>query len=318
MSFKTPILFIVFNRPHTTQRVFDEIRNVQPVALFIAADGPREGNFEDINKCRSVREVASQIDWPCKVTTLYRDANLGCKVAVSGAIDWFFEQVEEGIILEDDVLPNRSFFHFCETMLDRYRHDAGVMHIGGFNILGKWKAARQSYHFNYFGTIWGWATWRRCWSFYDVDIKQWADPEIQNMVLMKYFPISVRKERKDLYDSLLAGKIDTWDYQWALTRYINGGLSIIPSVNLVVNIGFDRDATHTSLTPTWNVSQAYPLLSFDKQPRLAKADLLYDEKHLLLTSILPRDTIFRLFIPRIRKMLSRMFHRIKRYYISIV
>ena len=162
----TPIVFLIFNRPDTTKRVFEAIRQAKPKKLLVVADGPRDDRQGEAEKCAAVRSIIDTVDWDCKVLTNYADVNLGCGLRVSSGLDWVFEQVEEAIILEDDCLPHPSFFPFCEEMLDLYRHDERIMHIAGTNSLEEWKSDVQSYHFSYTGGIWGWATWQRAWKYY--------------------------------------------------------------------------------------------------------------------------------------------------------
>ena len=170
-SFITPVLFIIFNRVETTKRVFEAIRNVRPLKLYVAADGPRPGNDADKVNCDEVRKIIDDVDWPCEIKTLFQDQNLNCGRAPSTAITWFFEHEEEGIILEDDCLPSTSFFRFCHELLAYYRHDNRVMHIGGNNFLEGWqKDPDYSYYFSRSGHIWGWATWRRAWQTFDFDM----------------------------------------------------------------------------------------------------------------------------------------------------
>jgi hypothetical protein len=241
-----PVLFMVFNRPDTTARVFDAIRAARPTHLFVAADGPREQRVGEADRCRHVREIATAVDWPCTVTTLFRDENLGCKRAVSSAIDWFFDQVPEGLILEDDCVPDPSFFPYVTTLLERYRDDARVMMISGDNfIAGHWRPT-ASYYFSGFTHIWGWASWRRAWAHYDVDMSDWRAQRAEGL-LERRFPDSIeaRTYWAGLFDRVSRGEIDTWDYQWAYTTFKRGGVACMPSVNLISNIGFGADATHT-------------------------------------------------------------------------
>ena len=244
---KSPVLFLVFNRPDTTRRVFEAIRQAQPSQLFIAADGPREGKSGEAEKCADVRRIVHEgIDWDCEVKTLFRDENLGCKAAVSRAIDWFFEHVEEGIILEDDCLPHPTFFRFCEELLNKYRDDERIGQISGDNFQFGKKRTEYSYYFSRYTHIWGWATWRRAWKNYDVDMKSW--PEIRdngwlqdwlgNKKLVHYW--------MRIFEMTYQGEINTWDYQWTFTCWIRNCLTILPNVNLVSNIGFSAGATHTS------------------------------------------------------------------------
>jgi len=180
---KTPVLFLVFNRPDTTRRVFEAIRAARPARLFLVADGPRERQPDDKEKCERVRYIATDIDWDCEVKTLFRKENLGCKNGVSSAIDWFFSHVDEGIILEDDCLPTESFFWFCEELLRRYRNDSRVMQICGSNFLRGWQRNNDSYYFSGYGPIWGWASWRRAWIYYDVDMKLWPEVKEKKILL---------------------------------------------------------------------------------------------------------------------------------------
>lgn len=241
-----PVLFLIFNRPDTTRQVFDAIKKARPGKLYIAADGPRGNVPEDAERCRLARRVTDQIDWNCEVQTLFRDVNLGCKRAVSSAIDWFFSRVEEGIVLEDDCMPDPTFFPFCDELLARHRSDTRVMQICGSNFLQGWKRTDHSYYFSLYGPVWGWASWSRAWQYYDVDMKLW--PGIENSGVFRDFCLDDEEAnfRRDLYERLYAGEINTWDYQWGFAKMINSGLSITPNVNLITNIGGGADATHTS------------------------------------------------------------------------
>ena len=157
---KTALLFLVFNRPDTTRQVFEAIRRAKPPRLYVAADGPREGKFGEVERVEEVRIIATAVDWPCEVKTLFRDKNLGCKKGVSSAITWFFEQEEQGIILEDDCLPNRSFFYFCEELLNLYKQNEKIYMISGYNSQGQWRVESQDYFFSYLAGISARATWR--------------------------------------------------------------------------------------------------------------------------------------------------------------
>lgn len=243
--FNTPILFLVFNRPDSTKQVFDQIKKIQPKYLFVAADGARVGNIEEKEKCRQTREIIlSGIDWNCEVKTLFRDKNLGCGVAVSDAITWFFEQVEEGIILEDDCLPDLTFFDYCETLLEKYRFNNSIFMISGNNFwLGKY-SIKTSYSFSRYCNIWGWATWKRSWQLFDYHMANWpleSKSGILENILDKENEILYWKE---IFDKVVEGKIDTWDYQLLYSSWKHELLCIEPSVNLVMNIGFGQGATH--------------------------------------------------------------------------
>jgi hypothetical protein len=173
-NFDTPILFLIFNRPDTTQKVFNEIRKIKPRQLFVAADGPREDHPEDKEKCEQTRKIIDQVDWDCEVKTLFRDKNLGCKHAVSGAINWFFKNVEQGIILEDDCLPDQSFFGFCQELLNKYKNNKQIFNISGNNFQdGMWRGD-GSYYFSKYFHCWGWATWADRWqNYFDIKMKNY-------------------------------------------------------------------------------------------------------------------------------------------------
>lgn len=242
---QSPILFLIFNRPDLTQRVFEQIRAARPARLYIAADGPRDGHATDPAFCAQAREVQQQVDWPCTVQTLFRHRNLGCKAAVSQAISWFFTQEAEGIILEDDCLPGNSFFFFCDALLQHYRHEDRVRSITGSNMQNgrQWGAA--SYYFSRYANIWGWATWRRAWERYDAELTRYTAADAAQH-LRKIFddPFLVAAWEK-IFAEQRAGKIDSWDYQLQFITFFENGLCATPNVNLVSNLGFRADGTHT-------------------------------------------------------------------------
>ena len=249
MMFDTPILFLIFNRPDTTARVFEKIKEVKPRQLFVAADGPRAGREGEKENCQEVRDlVLKNIDWPCEVKTLFREQNLGCGKAVSGGISWFFEHVDEGIILEDDTLPSKSFFDFCRVLLDRYRDDHRVKMIGGSNYSNRLIPCNSTYYFTAFPHIWGWATWKRTWQEYDFTLNNIRNDEVPYL-LEKYF---TRKEVIDSwinnYDMVKDGKTFPWDFQLGFSILKKGGINIVSAKNIVTNIGFGADATHTTST----------------------------------------------------------------------
>ena len=242
--FTVPVLLLVFNRTDLTRRVFQRIREAKPAMLFIAADGPRCYREHDSRHCEDVRLEVSKIDWPCEVHRLYQDSNLGCKAAVSTAISWFFEHVEEGIILEDDCLPDPSFFPYCAELLERYRDEPRVAMISGSQLLsGKELQHRPaSYYFSKYPNIWGWATWRRTWRNYDVTLSEWNG---DSGSLRRIANGRVRRRFARRFEAVKAGCIDTWDYQLVHHCLTTDSLCVTPTVNLVENIGFDARATHT-------------------------------------------------------------------------
>lgn len=243
--FNTPILFLIFNRPDTTEKVFEKIREIKPRQLFVAADGPREGNEKDRINCEAARSIATNVDWECEVRTLFRTENLECGIAVSQAISWFFEEVEMGIILEDDVLVDSSFFSFSQELLLYYESNERVAHIGGSNFQDGKNRSDGSYYFSKYTHSWGWATWRKHWNLFNFEIND--TPEEIEAVVLNY--CSKKKER--LYWNNVFNKMKTskdksiWDYQWLYYIWKAKGICILPNQNLVENIGFRSDATHT-------------------------------------------------------------------------
>jgi hypothetical protein len=241
----TPILFLIFNRPDTTVQVFEAISRAKPRRLFVAADGPRLGKQGEAEKCQATRDLIKKIDWDCEVKTLFREQNLGCKEAVSSAITWFFEQVEEGIILEDDCLPADSFFPFCAELLEKHRADERIMMISGDNFQDEILRGDASYYFSRIPHIWGWATWRRAWQLYDKEMKS-LPAFIQRNDIQRVSPdADVQNFWLSSYISTYEGAVSTWDYQWFLSIHDHDGLCVCPQRNMVSNIGFGEEATHT-------------------------------------------------------------------------
>jgi hypothetical protein len=235
MPLNTPVLFLVFNRPEQTRKVLEQIRNAAPTHLYVAADGPRPGMISDFDTCKEVKRIVhEQIDWKCKVSYLDRHENLGCKAAVSSAIDWFFSHVEQGIILEDDCLPHPSFFPFCAELLQRYADNHTIMQIAGYNLFSGMFRPDLDYYFSLFGWSWGWATWRRAWQKYDITMQSW--PAFKQAGYHTSYPIG--RHRTRIFDKTHAGEINTWDYQWAYAMAVCNGLSAVPAYSLTSNIGF--------------------------------------------------------------------------------
>ncbi|MGE0132045.1 MAG: glycosyltransferase family 2 protein [Blastocatellales bacterium] len=244
----TPVALIIFNRPDCTRLVLDRVAKSKPKKLLVIADGPRPNRPDDVEKCAATRAVIERVDWDCDVVTDYSDVNLGCKMRPVTGVNWLFEQVEEAIILEDDCLPDPSFFPFCEELLKRYRDDERVMMIGGFNFFGQHHhpSPRQSYYFSYLGSTWGWATWRRAWRLNDPEMEKWP-LVVESKLIDHLFPDPVHARYwYDVFARILDGRMhDTWDYQWQLSCWFNSGFRIFPETSLISNIGFREDATHT-------------------------------------------------------------------------
>lgn len=240
-----PVAFFLYNRPDTTRQVFARIAEARPQTLLLVADGPRADRPDDRQRCEQARAVVEQINWPCHVLRNYAEANLGCKKRVSSGLDWVFSRVDRAIVLEDDVLPHPTLFRFFDEMLEHYRDDERIGMISGFNPLGQWKSDRQQYHFTYCGSIWGWASWRRAWRWYDVEMRLWADPKVRQRIRDLFAEPELYEGRMQAYDRVYRGEVDTWDFQWSVARLARSALSVAPAVNLVRNLGFRADGTHT-------------------------------------------------------------------------
>jgi tetratricopeptide (TPR) repeat protein len=247
---KTPICLIIFKRPDTTEKVFEAIRQAKPPKLLVIADGPRTNRPGEAEKCAAARAIINRVDWDCEVLTNYSDTNLGCRHRVSSGLDWVFDLVEEAIILEDDCLPHPTFFQFCEELLERYRHDEQVMVIAGNNFQFGRNRTEYSYYFSRYSHCWGWATWRRAWQHYDNEMKLWPQARygnllaeiLQNSQAASYWSINFQ----GVYEGF-----NSWAYPWKFACWIHNGLTILPNINLVSNIGFDQEATHTTVINTF-------------------------------------------------------------------
>jgi hypothetical protein len=243
----TPILFIVFNRPLLTEQVFKAIRKAQPPRLYIAADGPRPHYKGDSERCSEVRNIVSNVDWPCTVKFLFRKKNAGCQFGPRTAIDWFFKNEKQGIILEDDCLPSQSFFRFCEENLNRYSDTPTIMAVTGTNIT-KNISFEYDYFFSRYALMWGWATWDRAWKKYDPLISNWESLKARDWLSsLNIGGLIFKKTWTSIFDDThrLRESATWWDYQWIYCCWLNNGLTVAPSKNLVKNLGFDEEATHT-------------------------------------------------------------------------
>ncbi len=244
--FDTPVLFLVFNRPDTTRRVLAAIREAQPKQLFIAADGPRSAVPGEAALCATMRQqLLDGIDWDCRVETLFRDENLGCEAAVASGISWFFSQVEEGIILEDDCLPAADFFGFCQEMLARYKKEPAVAMVSGTSFLGT-EPRPEKYFFSKYYAIWGWATWRERWEvLYESGMPQWAERNKSGWLRTVFRQSNIVYFYTAIFDKMARGLVDTWDTNWNYSLLRRDKLTVTPVINLVSNIGLE--GTHSAL-----------------------------------------------------------------------
>ena len=312
-----PVLLLVFDRPGLTQRVFDEIRHVRPSKLYVAGDGPRNPLHLQRGAIQEARQIATSVDWDCDVHTLFRDKNLGCKMAVSTAIDWFFGQEDEGIVLEDDCLPNQSFFRYCDELLDRFRDEERVMCISGDNFQQGNSVTSDSYYFSKYNHCWGWATWRRAWLQYDPVIINRPGFDIHSVLegfsdgsdaFIQYW--------EAIFEKVTTGEINSWAYYWTLSCWINNGLTCIPDKNLVMNIGFGRHATHTrdedKLAELDAHEISFPLIHPDTIVRNISADRYTDVNCFGIQGDLPdNDMIATMWKRQTATYISRFLKKLK-------
>ncbi len=238
MSFDVPILLCVFNRPGLTAQVFDAIARQKPKRLLIAGDGPRADRPDDLELVERTKTILERIDWDCTVQASFSPSNLGCRAQMAKSITWGFEHCERLIILEDDCVPNDSFFPYCRELLEHYADDERIMTVSG-NTYPTTGFNKFNYRFSKYPLIWGWASWRRAWQHYDLEMRRWQEPTIQKQVLDEFTECeSERNFWRDIFDRQSAGQINTWDYSWTFACWANQGLTILPRQNLVSNIGF--------------------------------------------------------------------------------
>jgi hypothetical protein len=238
---------LIFNRPEPTRRVWDQIRLARPARLLVVADGPRAERPDDARLCAEARAITEDIDWDCDVQRSYADRNLGLKVRVESGLSWAFERVDEAVILEDDCLPDPTFFSYAGQLLERYRHDDRVMAIGGSRMSPVVSTEPKSYYFSRMPLIWGWATWQRAWRHYDGTMSRW--PELRDRGWLDSvlpWPMARRYWAYQFETNRAAKTAGTWDFAWILACWLNRGLAIHPTTNLVTNIGFGPGGTHNT------------------------------------------------------------------------
>lgn len=309
MQFDTPILFLTYNRISTSQKVFEAIREVRPSRLYFASNSANSEDPIEISKINEVRNLINKIDWNCQVQTLYQEKHLPVKVSIITSINWFFKNEEQGIILEDDCLPSIAFFKFAGELLVKYKYDMRVWHIGGVCTLSSENFSNEdSYYFSKFNHIWGWATWKSRWDHYDSTMPSYhrfiKDQCINNI----FDSDKLCKMWIKYFDDAYNNKINTWDYQWYFTTWINNGLSIIPSKNLVSNIGFGNAATHTTdVTSKLANMKVDNFFQIKKHPEIILANYKYDKINAL--NLFEHEGY-----PRILRLLKRIQSRLKHYY----
>lgn len=305
---ETPVVLIIFKRLNTLKQVMNVLHEVKPQKLYIIADAARNENMDESEKVLQVREFIEQcIDWECEIYKNYARENMGCKKRIESGLNWVFEQEEQAIILEDDIVPSMTFFRFCQEMLEHYKFDHRIMQISGFNPLPSYEFDGQ-YLFTFHAPIWGWATWKRAWSLYDKDFRN-LEKFIKNRKLEYLFPGRRNyKGQMDRYKEVMDKKLNSWAYQWHFTKMIQSGLGIVPYKNLVKNIGFFEDATHTTSNKKGYEGELnemqFPIIFSDYVCREAKFDLLYQKTYNLMP--IWKEFVYNLFPLEKRKKIKSM------------
>jgi len=276
MAYTVPILVIFWNRPSMLEGLLDVLEPLQPQSLYLACDGPRAGDANNqalVQQCRAL--IDERVTWPVQLQRRYGDHNQGCRAGVAAAINWFFEQEPEGIVLEDDVWPDPSFFPFMQELLARYRDDSRIGSISSHHFHRQPSGDVSSYRYSIYNHCWGWGSWRRAWQQYDFALSSW--PAFRDQGLLAGLG-SRRFQRywTRILDATAAGQIDTWDFAWTYSHWKAGMLSCVPDRCLVRNAGFGPDATHTN-------AEACPLpepeaMPFPLQhPRFVRPSPLHDQ-----------------------------------------
>jgi hypothetical protein len=281
ISDESAVLFIIYNRAEYAEKVFQAIRKAKPKKLYISADGPKNNNQEDLLKCENTRNVVKNIDWECEVFYRLLDYNLGCAGGISSAITWGFEKEDKLIILEDDCVPSLPFFEYCNYCLDKYKYDHRVWMISGRSH------HENSEYFNDYDYIfskhehsWGWATWKRCWILFDGEMKDWEEFYKSGGFCNTF----LSKEEGDYYNKLFKNKInnnikriDTYSYPFLMTIQLNSGLTVIPSKNLIENIGVI--GSHSSNMLKCHTLKAADNYKIEKEPKYVLSNRVYDLMH---------------------------------------
>lgn len=305
----SPVIFLIFNRPQTTAITFEKIRQARPPVLIVVADGPRQHKPNEFEHCMAARAVTEQVDWPCTVHRLYSDVNLGCERRVSTGISQAFEIVEEAIILEDDCLPDDSFFTYVDDLLTRYRNDSRVVGVSGNNFQGGIRRTSESYYFTKYMHIWGWATWRRGWELFDFQLKDWP-AFVRNGGYRQWH---LQKDElafwNMVYAKLMDGSLNSWALRWQLSVWMYGGVTAIPEVNLVRNIGYGADATTTKDTDSELANLPMESVTIERHPSEVKQHVLADRYTF--------DTRFSVAFPKPLTLFQRAMNQMKRVFFGV-
>lgn len=303
-SLKTPVAFIIFNRPKCTKKVIARIRDVRPEKLYIIADAPRSHKPGEAEKCAETRRIVEEmIDWPCEVHKNYAEENMGCGQRIPSGLNWVFEQEERAIIMEDDILADPSFFDFCTEMLDRYENNEDIMQVGGYNRFNH-DPGNSSYFYSRYCDIWGWATWRSEWDkFKAIDQAEWERIKKEGLLVQHSTSAKEAEMRTFVLDDIFSGKLSAWGMRWELTKVMNKGRGVVPSKNLVKNIGFGLDASHTVNPFNRNqLMRTHHLASPYHAPENSESNPAYEAQY--LKAMFPN-----IYLEKIRTLLLRILFR---------
>lgn len=309
---KTPLLLLIYNRPEVTKVLFNKIKKIKPKIIYIAADGPKENDQNDLERCEKVRNIFNKIDWNCKIHKRYNKKNYGCRNSIIQSINWFFKKEKYGIILEDDCIPSTDFFWLSKILLKKYEKNNKVFCISGSNYLKNFQKVNNSYYFSKYPHCWGWATWRRAWKKNEPNIKFW--PKFKNSLDWRDINNNMIEHKywNKIFDKCYKGKFNSWAYPWTLSVWKNKGLTIIPKKNLVKNIGYGSDSTNSIFR---NINDIYKVKKIErkiKHPKIIKSDLkkdnfVFDSHYKGKNYLYPYRIVF-----LIRKFISNPFNFIKR------
>jgi hypothetical protein len=278
----TPVVMVVFNRPDVTRQVFERVASMRPSSLFIIADGPREDKPGEKRRVAETRAIVERVTWQCELHKNYAEKNMGCMERVSTGLDWVFSIVDRAIILEDDCLAEPDFFTFCDELLERYATDTRIMAISGSNYSPDFGTSGASYFFSRYSFCWGWATWRQAWKLYDKEMKCWPAVKRQHRLYDIFGNYRAAFYWHYIMNLVFSKKINSWAYRWILTCWINSGLIIMPRHNLVKNIGFIPDATHTRKKTSFSgfpvESLTFPIRHPEMIVRNARVDKYFEDR----------------------------------------
>lgn len=282
--FETPVVFTIFNRPALAARVLEVLRIVQPANLFVIADGPRATHPDDAERCAVTRALIDQIDWPCRLEKRFHPENLGVEKCLSEGILWVFDRVDAAIFVEDDTLPDPSFFPFCAAMLEQYRNDERVSMIQGTNVLGTWPANGASYFFSRFGPLWGWASWKRTWRDYDPAFRFMDAPDFAARLAARLNNPAFTAFLINLCERSRRAEVVSWDTQITVQQILRGDLCVVATVNPIQNLGFGPDGAHTRQRFAFGANLEHHAIPFPLvAPSAVIADDEYDRRFMELT-----------------------------------